>query len=615
VRLLGSLATALYWSDTAPRRVELVQEALAMAHRLDDDVTLAFALSSAQLATCGPDNSVQGLEWLRTLFAVSERAGESTLTLDARSRHIDLLLELDDLSGADMAIETAERLATAARDRRAMAFVPLQRARRVTIEGRFDEARALLADVAAISGELSDTTIPLSVDSQLVVLNWIQGGPREIGDDVRGYADGVPAMPVWRAALAAALAGAGRTAEAQLEFDRLAADDFAALPRDNVWFGAMAALAEAVAALGLPDRARQLHAKLAPFAGRNIVTPTVAFLGPVELWLGILARVAGDGEQALEHFARARAAATRNADRMSVVRIAAEEAATLVDHGGADERARAEELVAQAGAECRQMGRTSVLEQIAVLRERMAAGRADGAAPACPPPPVPAGVPVALAPVSAKAGPAADGSPDVATLCRVGDVWTIDDGHTRLHLNNGRGVRLLALLLAHPGKEIHSLDLVAIIDGTATAGTIERSGDQETGRFGVQGATGPRLDATAKAAYRKRIAKLRAQVAEAEKLGDAARAGSAREELEFVSRELGLAVGLGGRDRSDPASHAERARVNVTRAIRATLKRIAGYDARLGRELEGAVKTGTFCAYEPDPRRPLRWTVEDSGHA
>jgi tetratricopeptide (TPR) repeat protein len=608
VRLLGSLATALYWSDAAPRRVELAQEALEMAARLGDDVTLAFALSSGQLATCGPDNTVQGLEWLRTLFELSERAGESTLTLDARSRHVDLLLELDELSGADMAIETAERLATAARDRRAMAFVPLQRARRVTIEGRFGEARRLLADVAAISGELPDTTIPLSVDSQLVVLNWIQGGPRSIGEHVRSYADGMPAMPVWRAALAAALADSGRTAEAQLEFDRLADDDFAALPRDNVWFGAMAALTEAVAVLGLPDRARELHAQLAPFAGRNVVTPTVAFLGPVEMWLGILARVAGDIEQALGHLARARAAATRNGDRMSVVRIAVEEAATLVDHGGAEERVRAEELVAQAGAECEDMGRTSVLDQIVLLRERMAAGRAHSRGGATPP--VARAVPATPAPASGEARHAAPRGG--ATLRRVGDVWTIDDGRTRLHLNDGRGVRLLALLLAHPGTEIHSLDLVAIVDGTAPAGRIERSGEQETGRFGVQGAAGPRLDATAKAAYRKRMAKLRAEVADAEKLGDATRAGRAREELEFVSRELGLAVGLGGRDRSDAGSHAERARVNVTRAIRSTLKRIAGYDARLGRELEGAVKTGTFCVYEPDPQRPLRWTVEDA---
>lgn len=65
VRLLGSLATALYWSDTAPRRAELARDALDMARRIGDDETLAFALSSAQLATCGPDTTEQSLQWSR----------------------------------------------------------------------------------------------------------------------------------------------------------------------------------------------------------------------------------------------------------------------------------------------------------------------------------------------------------------------------------------------------------------------------------------------------------------------------------------------------------------------------------------------------------------------
>ncbi|MDX6677813.1 MAG: hypothetical protein QOE31_1865, partial [Solirubrobacteraceae bacterium] len=98
--------------------------------------------------------------------------------------------------------------------------------------------------------------------------------------------------------------------------------------------------------------------------------------------------------------------------------------------------------------------------------------------------------------------------------------------------------------------------------------------------------------------------------AEAQARGDERRASSARAELEFVTRELDRAVGLGGRDRSEAGSHAERARVNVTRALRSTLKRIAGYDARLGRELDSCVRTGTYCVYEPDPRRPMRWTVD-----
>ena len=81
-----------------------------------------------------------------------------------------------------------------------------------------------------------------------------------------------------------------------------------------------------------------------------------------------------------------------------------------------------------------------------------------------------------------------------------------------------------------------------------------------------------------------------------------------------MTRELERALGMGGRDR-ETGSHAERARVNVTRAIRSAIKRIAGYDPELGAELETAVRTGAFCAYEPDPRRPRRWRIEDGGVA
>jgi hypothetical protein len=79
--------------------------------------------------------------------------------------------------------------------------------------------------------------------------------------------------------------------------------------------------------------------------------------------------------------------------------------------------------------------------------------------------------------------------------------------------------------------------------------------------------------------------------------------------MEFLARELSGAVGLGGRDRK-AASTSERARVKVTRAIRTALKRVGDHDAGLGRELDSTVRTGTFCAYEPDPRRPVAWHVD-----
>ena len=376
VRLLGSLAVALYWSDSAERRAELASEALRMARRLGDDATLAIALGSAQLATCGPDATEQGLAWLQELFELAGRTGETVMSLAARSRHVDLLLELDDLAGADIAIETLERVARKAGDRRAAAFVPLHRARRAVLDGRLDESRRLLDELGDTAAALSASTIPITVASQGVVLTLVREGAREIGEIARAYADASPAMPCWRAAVAAALADAGRGEQARIELDRLLADDFAALPRDNLWLAAMALVCETVLALDLREQAEAVHAKLAPFAGRNVVLPTVAFLGPVELWLGVMARVAGRDAEALEQLRAARVRATRDGARTSLARIAVEEAVVHVRDGGAAARRRAEQLLQEAAAGCAAIGLVRLAEQVEALREELRAGAA-----------------------------------------------------------------------------------------------------------------------------------------------------------------------------------------------------------------------------------------------
>jgi hypothetical protein len=66
---------------------------------------------------------------------------------------------------------------------------------------------------------------------------------------------------------------------------------------------------------------------------------------------------------------------------------------------------------------------------------------------------------------------------------------------------------------------------------------------------------------------------------------------------------------LGGRERPAAGSAAERARASVTRAVRQTLSRIAEHHASLGAHLDRAIKTGAYCAYSPDPRAPVGWTV------
>jgi non-specific serine/threonine protein kinase len=137
--------------------------------------------------------------------------------------------------------------------------------------------------------------------------------------------------------------------------------------------------------------------------------------------------------------------------------------------------------------------------------------------------------------------------------------------------------------------------------GDAAAGGADQS-------ISDGGDAGEMLDAEAKAAYRARIEELREELDEAERFHDVERVARAREELEFIGAELARAVGLGGRDRR-AGNAAERARVNVTRAIRGAVKAIAEHDARLGHHLERSVRTGIFCAYQPGPTAPDAWRV------
>jgi len=58
---------------------------------------------------------------------------------------------------------------------------------------------------------------------------------------------------------------------------------------------------------------------------------------------------------------------------------------------------------------------------------------------------------------------------------------------------------------------------------------------------------------------------------------------------------------------------AERARSTVTQRLRVVLQRIAVQHPGLADHLAAHVRTGTFCAYQSDPERPVVWDLGPSG--
>jgi tetratricopeptide (TPR) repeat protein len=186
---------------------------------------------------------------------------------------------------------------------------------------------------------------------------------------------------------------------------------------------------------------------------------------------------------------------------------------------------------------------------------------------------------------------------------REGDYWSLIFGGRTVRVRDLKGVRYLARLLADPGREYHVLDLVAAETGRAA----DAAGKAAELPRSALGDAGPILDARAKNAYRRRLAEIDDDIDHARATGDAERAAQATAERDFLVRELAHAFGLGGRDRR-AASASERARAGATRAIRQAITRIGEHHPQLAEHLTRTVRTGTYCAYLPDPRAPAEWT-------
>ena len=185
---------------------------------------------------------------------------------------------------------------------------------------------------------------------------------------------------------------------------------------------------------------------------------------------------------------------------------------------------------------------------------------------------------------------AALGDPTASTdagLVREGDLWCVRHLGASAHLRDLKGLADLAVLLARPGVDVHVLEL-------ADAGPHDRAGD-------------PRLDATARAAYRRRLAELDEDRAAAGAANDLALAERLDGERAAVLAELRRAAGLGGRGRGLGTSTSERARKAVTARIRDAIHRVGAVLPELGAHLDRSVLTGTTCRYAPT--EPVTWTV------
>ncbi len=565
-RLMARLAGALRDQPAPERRERLSADAVELARRAGDPATLAWALTGRRLVLWGPGRPDEALALCDELVGLAEQSADPERVVEAHTLRLESRLTIGDMAGVREDLHRAAGAADTVPLPSVRWHILVHRAELALLEGRFDDAEDAVAQGRT---ELSwDDTGDAA--ASLVALEFLllreRGRGAEIVADLESLArEHRSTRPLFRCLHADACAELGRESEARAAFEPLAVSEFGAIPRDLGWMLCIALLCRVAAFLGDARRSSTLHDLLLPFEDLNVIDPHEFSAGSAARYLGLLDEVLGREDEAVQHLERALRMNEAMGARPWVAHAQYDLARVLLGRDPAD-RERAEELLDRSLAQCQSLGMSGLEARIAALPQERPTRAPTGSRPWAQ-----------------------------SVFHREGEYWSIAFEGQALRLHDSKGLHHLARLLAEPGREIHALDLVGAEEGPEP----ER---------GLIGDAGEILDPKARAAYRARLEELREELEEAESWHDPERAARAREEMEFLAHELAGAVGLGGRDRR-AASAAERARVNVTRAIKAALGRIAEHSPALGRHLESAIRTGTFCSYSPDPRLPITWQL------
>jgi AAA ATPase-like protein len=560
--VLAPLSRELYFVDRA-RGQALSEAALGHAQQTADPMLLGSALGARHLALWEPGRAEERLAIVREQLALAERAQSFELAMHAHAWHLADLLELGHVDQADEALRGYAALAERRRLPRLAWHVGVAKASQALRLGRLDEAERL-ANAALASWQASPQNNVLQFFAiQLCLIREEQGRLAELDESLQAFA-GSSALPAWRATVASLHVALGRAEPARAILAEIRARGFAALPRDGSWLATMARLATLCAALEARDAAAELYPLLEPLCGSNVVIGAgVACLGSAARFAGLLACTAGRLDAALRHLGDAVDANRRGRAHAQLAHAQLELAHVLRARG---DESRAAPLIAEARAAAQSLGLRALAAEIDAV---------GGGAPRSTDAP--------------ERGAVADESRR-AVLRREGDVWLVAAPGEATRVRDMKGIHYLLHLLSHPGREFHALDVVG----------QEPMGGEDAGEL---------ADPEARRAYRARLLELREQIEEAEEFNDAGRVEMLRDEMEALTQELSRVAGLGGRPRR-AGSLSERARLNVTRAIRKLIARIEPDCPRLGRHLSNSIQTGRFCSYEEDPLLPLVWELE-----
>jgi DNA-binding SARP family transcriptional activator len=300
--LLARLAAAR--RDDAPleHRVALATEAVQMAERLGQPVTLAMALEGQWIATEAPESAHSAPGTTARMIEIAERIGDKERIYEAHEHWHNAVWMLGDRPASDVERDILAGLAEELRQPAQRWHIGTVRTMVALMEGNFDEAEQLIEETARVGRRVERWNAEVSRRLALFVLRREQGRLAEIADTMRRSVAEFPSLLRFVCARAHLEAELGRESEARAALEALLALDLEREHRDSEWLFAMALLADPCARLADERGTRKLYRLLLPFERLYVVAPIEAVFGSMARCLGVLATALRHYDDAKRHF-------------------------------------------------------------------------------------------------------------------------------------------------------------------------------------------------------------------------------------------------------------------------------------------------------------------------
>jgi DNA-binding winged helix-turn-helix (wHTH) protein/tetratricopeptide (TPR) repeat protein len=346
VVVMARLAASLWFSGPAQatRRARLSAEAIAIARRLGNPVTLSVALICAHTANWGVMSPEAQLE-LATEIVTSAQAsptpdGQASLQ-EGRLWRIADLSELGRFTEADREIARYAKDAEQVKHPLELSWVARWRSVRRAMAGRIDEALALASEARDLGRRAGDRNASPFYWEQRNVLSAATGVKDDVVERSERVVEHNPDLVLARLRLARAYCAVGSEARARDIIAELDRDGFSRMPDNHTRFAAIVAGAVACSHLGAASAANKLHAILLPDAERILTFGTAAVCyGPAHHFLGLLSTAAGSPERAIAHFERAALQANSMDAPLWLIQAQLGEASARLRHEGQSPAAR-----------------------------------------------------------------------------------------------------------------------------------------------------------------------------------------------------------------------------------------------------------------------------------